>query len=83
MTGPAPDAAPLGYSAADGPNRWPDDVASVVVIKNPTCLAWEAISIYTARFLEVPPGRYEVTVVHNNERLDEITRFLLGMVTVR
>ena len=55
----------------------------VVVIKNPTCLAWEAISIYTARFLEVPPGRYQVTVVHNNERLDEIMRFSLGMVTMR
>ena len=52
-------------------------------IANPVCLAWVVVSDYTAEFQAVPPGTYELRVIHDHRRADAVRRFDVGEVTVR
>ena len=55
----------------------------VATIDNPVCPGVIRIADYEAGFQTVPAGRYDIRVIYDIERADEVLRFDAGNVTVR
>ncbi len=55
----------------------------VATTDNPTCPTVIRIADYEAGFQAVPTGRYDIRVIYDIERADEVLRFDAGNVTVR